>query len=261
MGYAAQISFYMLVSLIPLILLIASFVSSSQLISFTFILDILSESHILPDTAISLIHNTLMDFKIPSGSIVFHLIIMLWFASRGTRAIMNAIHMTFRTRDEFPMVKHFLLSFFYTICFILMIILFAALIIFGDRLFELLSSTLKSSFLVSVLVKVIRYLIPLIFLLIFYTALYRVVPGKQLKIRSVLPGSILAALGSFLVSQLFSSFANTSISGFSAIYGSIASIAILCTWMWLFSLVLVLGSELNACVYEVKNDTTLVSIY
>ena len=104
-------------------------------------------------------------------------------------------------------------------------------------------------------------MVPLLFLLVFYTILYRVIPGKDLRIRDVLPGSIGATIGSYVVSLIFSLFVSQQTSNYSAIYGGLSSIAVLCTWMWLFALVLILGSELNACIYEVKNNTTLISIY
>ena len=261
MGYAAQISFYLLVSLIPLMIMFTALISRSALVDYTRILDMLRESHIFPDSALDTIDIMFKGVTLPNQSIPIYVLLVIWFASRGIRAVMNAIHMTFRTRNSFSIPKHFMLSFVYTICFVLMIVLFTVLIVFGDRLFTFLSATFQKQIFVSMVVRAIRYIIPLLFLFVLYTIIYRVIPGKELRIRDVLPGSIGATLGSYVVSLIFSVFVSQSTSNYSAIYGGLASVAVICTWMWLFSLVLVLGSELNACVYEVKNNTTLISIY
>lgn len=261
MGYAAQISFYLLVSLIPLMIMFTAILSTSTFIDTSKIMDMLRESRIFPESALTTIDTMFRGVTLPTQSIPIYVVLVIWFASRGIRAIMNAIHMTFRTRNSFSIPKHFLLSFFYTICFVLIILLFTVLIVFGDRLFTFLSDTFQRQIFVSLVVKLIRYLVPLLFLFILYTIMYRVIPGKDLRILDVLPGSIGATLGSWGVSQIFSSFVSASTTNYSAIYGGLASIAVICTWMWLFALVLVLGSELNACVYEVKNNTTLISIY
>ena len=261
MGYAAQISFYLLVSLIPLLIMLAALLSGSRLIDLGTLLDMLRDTRILPASTVTMIETMFQGVTLPSQSIPIYVVLVIWFASRGIRAIMNAIHMTFRTRSSFSLPRHFMLSFFYTICFVLMIMLFVILIIFGDRLSNFLYETFKKQIFISMIVRLIRYMVPLLFLLVFYTILYRVIPGKNLRIRDVLPGSIGATIGSYVVSLIFSLFVSNQNVSFSAIYGGLASIAILCTWMWLFSLVLILGSELNACIYEVKNDTTLISIY
>lgn len=261
MGYAAQISFYLLVSLIPLLIMLAAFLGGSGIIDLGDLLEMLRSTKIFPDSTLTMVDTMFQGVTLPKQSIPVYIVLVIWFASRGIRAIMNAIHMTFRTRNSFSIPRHFLLSFFYTICFVLMIVLFMVLIVFGDRLFTFLSNTFHEQFFVSVIVTLIRYFIPLFMLLVFYTVLYRVIPGKDLRIRDVLPGSIGATIGSYVVSYIFSLFVSSATADYSAIYGGLSSIAVLCTWMWLFSLILILGSELNACVYEVKNDTTLISIY
>ncbi|MBQ1367701.1 MAG: YihY/virulence factor BrkB family protein [Firmicutes bacterium] len=261
MGYAAQISFYLLVSLIPLLIMMTALLGGSRIVELEMLLEILGDTHIFPASTLTMIDTMFQGVTLPTQSIPIYVILVIWFASRGIRAIMNAIHMTFRTRNSFSIPRHFLLSFFYTICFVLMIVLFVILIIFGDRLFTFLYQTFQKQIFISMIVRLIRYVIPLLFLLVFYTVLYRVIPGKELRIQDVLPGSIGATIGSYVVSLVFSLFVSRSTTNYSAIYGGLASIAILCTWMWLFALVLILGSELNACIYEVKNDTTLISIY
>lgn len=255
-AYAAQISFYLLLSLFPLLILLATALTQTDWINMEQLLQMLRSSNLFPDMALSVVEDTFSELQLPTGSLSFYIIVVIWSASRGIRAVMNGIHMPFRTREAHGIILRFFLSVFYTICFVIMMVLFAILVVFGDGLFTWLSSVFRISFLVSGLVRLIRYLIPLGFMLILYTLLYKFIPARRLRIRDVLPGSVSAASSSFLISHLFSLY-TSSFGNYSALYGSIAGIIVICTWMFLFSLMLVIGAEINACLYEITHDTTL----
>ena len=255
-AYAAQISFYLLLSLFPLLILLATALTQTDWINMEQLLQMLRSSNLFPDMALSVVEDTFSELRLPTGSLSFYIIVVIWSASRGIRAVMNGIHMPFRTREAHGIILRFFLSVFYTICFVIMMVLFAILVVFGDGLFTWLSSVFRISFLVSGLVRLIRYLIPLGFMLILYTLLYKFIPARRLRIRDVLPGAVYAASSSFLISHLFSLY-TSSFGNYSALYGSIAGIIVICTWMFLFSLMLVIGAEINACLYEITHDTTL----
>ena len=216
-AYAAQISFYLLMSLFPLLILLVTALTQMQLLDVTQLMEVLRRTNIFPDAALSVIEEVLGGVTMPSSSIPFYILVVLWSASRGTRAIMNGVHMAFRT-------------------------------------------TFHWFFLMSGVVQIIRYLVPLGFLIIIYTLLYKFIPPKDLKFRDVLPGSFFAALGSFLISQGFSLYTGH-FGNYSALYGSIAGIIVFCTWMYLFSFIMVLGAEINACIYEIMHNTSLLKIH
>ena len=260
-GYAAQISFYMLVSLVPFITLLLSALGHLKIISVDSIMGLVQETSILPSSVSSLIKETFTpDILMPSNSIPLYVLVVLWFASRGIRSIMNSIHMTFRNRETRRLIRHFLMSFAFTFAFIFMLILFMVMIIFGNNLVRFLSQHYHMEFLVTFLATLIRYFVPLAFLFLFYIVLYKFVPSKFLRVKEVLPGAIFATIASLVVSLIFSAFSNSS-AGYSALYGGISGIVILCTWIYLFSSVLIIGSEINACLYEIRNNTTLISIH
>lgn len=256
-AYAAQISFYLLLSLFPLMILLATVLSQTPLINLEQFFQMIRNSNIFPDVAITVVESTLTELELPSGSVSFYIAVVIWSASRGIRAVMNGIHMAFRTREAHHLILRFILSFLYTICFVLILVLFAILVLFGDFLFNWLSSIFNLTFLVSSLVRLIRYLVPLLFLFIFYILLYKVIPAKDLHFRDVLPGSLYASFSSFLISHLFSLYISN-FANYSTLYGSIAGIIVICTWMFLFSLMLVIGAEINACIYEIRYNTTLL---
>lgn len=203
-GYAAQISFYLLLSLFPLLILLAAILAQTNLIDISQLLQMLRGTNIFPEVALNLVETTLNELTVPTASISFYIIVVLWSASRGTRAVMNGIHMTFRTREAHNVFARFFLSLLYTLCFVLVIVLFAVLVVFGDALFSWLASTFHLFFLMSSVFSLIRHLVPLAFMLILYTLLYKFIPAKELRVRDVLPGSLFAALSSYIISRGFS---------------------------------------------------------
>jgi len=260
-GYAAQISFYMLVSLVPFTTLLVSALGHFKIIRVDTIISLIQETNIFPSSVMSLLKDTFTpEILMPSNSVPFYVLVVLWFASRGIRSIMNSIHMTFRTRETRSLLRHFLMSFAFTVAFIFLLILFMVMIIFGNNLVHFLSQHYNMQFLVTFLATIIRYFVPLAFLFLFYIVMYKFVPSKTLKVKEVLPGAVFATIASLVVSLVFSAFSNSS-AGYSALYGGISSVVILCTWIYLFSAVLIIGSEINACLYEIRNNTTLISIH
>lgn len=259
-AYAAQISFYLLLSLFPFLILLVTVLAQTHLIDVNQLMDMMHNTNIFPEIALRLIEDTFTGLTMPTASISFYIIVVIWSASRGIRAVMNGIHMAFRTKEAHNFVVRFLLSLFYTVCFVLMIVLFIALVVFGDSLFSWLSSSFHLFFLMSGIMRLVRYLIPLAFMLFLYTLLYRVIPPKDLRVRDVLPGSLFAALSSFLISQGFSIYTNH-FANYSLMYGSISGLIVICTWMYLFSLMMVLGAEINACIYEIMHNTSLLKIH
>jgi membrane protein len=89
--------------------------------------------------------------------------------------------------------------------------------------------------------------------LIFYSIsfIYRHAPSVQKKWKLVSPGSILATFLSILVTIGFSIFVNN-FGRYNALYGSIGTIIVLMSLIFINSLVLLIGYELNVSIHSIK---------
>jgi membrane protein len=89
----------------------------------------------------------------------------------------------------------------------------------------------------------------------FLAGLYRFAvehpPGMR---RRVWPGAITAILSWLLVSWAFGNYA-VSIGDYALYYGSLAAVAVLLVWLYLSSLALVIGAEVNAQLEGLRDDT------
>lgn len=250
-AYAAQITFYIVLSLFPFLLLLTNILSRLDFASFDLgsIFDMLRSSYVIPSAAIDVIESVFSEIKLVNNSLSLYIVVIIWSASRGVRAIMTGMQMCYRTRESRSLVVKFLLSFFYTISFAIMIVLFLVLVFFGDWFGQLLFSFLRLNRLYIWIWNLFRYLTPVLFMLVTYLLLYRMIPNKPLKFRNVFIGALFATVASFLVSQLFSFYVGR-FANYSALYGSISGIIVIFLWLYFISNILMLGVELNAVLYE-----------
>lgn len=87
------------------------------------------------------------------------------------------------------------------------------------------------------------------------TALYYISPCTKLKLKDVLIGSSVSSVSWFVVSMVFSYYAEN-LANYSILYGSIAVVMILLYWLFLTALILLMGAELNSILYYKKHKRT-----
>ena len=97
-----------------------------------------------------------------------------------------------------------------------------------------------------------------VLILLGFAVLYRYGPSRRLaKWRWINVGSLFAALAWLAVSSLFSwylgNFAN-----YNATYGALGAVVGLMMWMWLCTIVVLLGAELNSEIeHQTARDSTV----
>ena len=113
-AYAAQITFYIVLSLFPFLLLLTNILSRLDFASFDLesIFDMLRSSYVIPSAAIDVIETVFSEIRLVNNSLSLYIVVIIWSASRGVRAIMTGMQMCYRTRESRSLVVKFLLSFF-----------------------------------------------------------------------------------------------------------------------------------------------------
>ncbi|RYF86114.1 MAG: YihY/virulence factor BrkB family protein [Chitinophagaceae bacterium] len=89
--------------------------------------------------------------------------------------------------------------------------------------------------------------------LIFYSIafIYKYAPAIQKRWRLASPGSVLATFLSILSTLLFTTFVNN-FGKYNALYGSIGTVIVLMSLIYINSLVLLIGYELNVSIHSIK---------
>jgi membrane protein len=74
---------------------------------------------------------------------------------------------------------------------------------------------------------------------------------RKIKLRNTLPGSLFSALGWMITSIIFSYYVNN-FSRYTVTYGSVGGIIVLLIWLYIVSIIVVLGGEINATIEYFK---------
>lgn len=250
-GFAAQISFYLLLSIVPIILLITQILGVFG-ISLERAFDLVQE---YTGKEMSSMLLDLVAFRsLGLGSVVF-LVIALWGASRASFAIMRITNYTMTEgrstgksyfAERFRAIRTMIITIF-TIVFSLVILAYGKLIL------EMIVGALgldPAIFVDSVWLW-FRWLLGLglYFLMVSYN--YYILPTDKVDFRKVLPGSVFASVGMLLVTWGYSRY-TSSLADYDVLYGALSSVVALLFWFFLLSWVLCLGVLFN----KVWDDTS-----
>ncbi|MEJ7611957.1 MAG: YihY/virulence factor BrkB family protein [Ferruginibacter sp.] len=181
------------------------------------------------------------------GLLSFGLLLSLFFASSGMMGIMrsfNKKYVGFETRKRLHMRGTALKL---TVIVFGLVFTYLVLLIMQGPVLKLI---IQSDILVSVIFYT-RWI--LIVLLIFFSIgfIFRYAPAVQKRWRFASPGTILTTGLSLLASLGFSAFVNN-FGRYNALYGSIGTIMMVMALIFINSLALLIGFELNVSIHSLK---------
>jgi membrane protein len=258
LALAAGVAFYSLIALFPAI---AAGVSSYALFAdaATISKHLAVAADIVPGGALDILRDEITRIAAKSdGRLTFGFLlglgIALWSANAGMKAIFDALNIIYDEEEKRSLVWLNVVSLFFTICAIVGAGLAVTLVV----VFPLLLAAFGVTSFDHPFVAYLRW--PVLFALIILAlgVLYRYGPSRRLaKWRWISVGSVFAALAWLLVSALFSwylgNFAN-----YNATYGALGAVVGLMMWMWLSTIVVLVGAELNSEIeHQTARDSTV----
>lgn len=253
-AWASKLTFYILLSIFfPFFLLFLM-----QILSYTSLtnVDILYQfQDLFPEEVFGIIDLISIDLQRNQSDTVLSIAIIatIWAASKGIMAVITSLNKAYREKETRSYFYIRFMAFIYTIAFALVLILTFILIIFWNKLLSFAFSYIYLPTSLEGIIGFIRILFAIILLFFFFfILLYNASPNKKISFKEVVPGAILSTLGWLLMSFIFSIYINR-LGNFSYMYGSLASIIILMIWLYLCSIILLIGGELNAIAAEYTN--------
>ena len=248
-GRAAQLSYYFLLALFPLLLFLLTLLgyfanAGSQLRSS--LLDYLGT--VMPAAALDLVSKTIDEISSGAGGgkLSFGLLAALWAASNGMSAITDTLNVAYDVKETRPFWKERLVAIGLTILLALMIMLALTTILVGGRLATFVAGVggFGNAFVVAW--KVLQLLVVLVFVLITFGLIYYFAPNlRERKWYWVTPGSLTAVVLWLLVSfgfRIYLHFFNS----YSITYGSLGALIILMLWFYFTGAAILIGGEVNA---------------
>ena len=218
-----------------------------------------SFSHVMPQQATQLVGSSLHRLdQHPSTSIamtVVGLVLAIWSTTSAMTSYMTAVNMAYDVKDDRNFVRKRAVALLMAACIGFAFVLVAVLLMFGPQIEKRIASALNGSSFVGYLWWIAQWPILIAGLLAAFATILYLSPNlrdEHRRWRFITPGAVIAAVVWLAVSGLFAVY-TAKFGSYDKTWGSLSAVIVMLTWLWLSSLALLFGAELNAQI-EASHD-------
>jgi membrane protein len=252
---ASSIAFNLLMALLPASIFLFTLIPFIPVPNFQQELIRLFEN-ILPSNAFNFLETTIIDIVTHKsrGLLLIMFIATLVFSTNGIHAVIHAFVVSAHTFKSRSWVNQRKISVVLLLIIIFMIATAGSLVIFGklavNRLVEL--HIIKRHFVLIFLI-FLRWILVVLLLFLAISFLYYFAPAKRTGFKFFSPGSIVATLLFILTSLGFSAYVNN-FGQYNKLYGSVGTLMVILIWLYLNSIAILIGFELNLSILAARNE-------
>lgn len=245
LSIGAQITYFLLLSLFPFLIFLINLISYTTIVNLLDNIEILST--LMPTNAYTLIRDIInQTVAHRSGTLLsFGMLFALWSSTSGVSSIIRGINKAYDQEETRSFWRILVVSIYFTFQITLVILFSLILIVFGKTLGTHVFDFFGFSDLFQSVWNKVRLIIAFITTILVFISLYHNTPNRKPRIKEVLPGAIFASLGWVIISLAFSFYANN-LGNYTNLYGSLGGIIALLTWIYISSIIILLGAEINA---------------
>jgi membrane protein len=253
MGLSAEMAYNAILALFPAILAILTAIGlfeESLQQTFHNLADQLSE--VAPDEALQLMRDFAKEINLTKNRGLFSLsfIVAIWASSGALSAAMNALDQIHEIPLEKtrPFWKAKLISLGLTIGSFLLLVIASFLVFISDLVLQIVVDKSGASVLLTVW-RLLSWPLALGIIATSSAFIYRFGPSRWSHGTPIMPGAILAAISWAILSGLFRIYV-ANFGNYNKVYGAVGAVIVLLLWLYMTSLVLLLGDQLNVTVGE-----------
>jgi membrane protein len=252
---ASSIAFNLLMALLPASIFLFTLIPFIPIPNFQQELIRLFEN-ILPSNAFNFLETTIIDIVTHKsrGLLLIMFIATVVFSTNGIHAVIHAFVVSAHTFKSRSWVNQRKISIILLLIIIFMIATAGSLVIFGklavNRLVEL--HIIKRHFVLIFLIS-LRWLLVVLLLFLAISFLYYFAPAKKTGFKFFSPGSTVATLLFILTSLGFSAYVNN-FGQYNKLYGSVGTLMIILIWLYLNSIAILIGFELNLSILAARTE-------
>lgn len=252
-GRAAQLSYYFLLALFPLLLFLTTLLGYFADAGTELRKNMLTYlSAVLPSSASELIYTTVDEVSKSAGGgkLSFGVLATLWAASNGMGAISESLNAAYNVKETRPWWKSRLVSVVLTIALAVLIIAALALLLYGSAIAEKIAASFGFGEFFTTAWKILQWPFVLAFVLLAFSLVYYFAPDlRDQDWKWVTPGSVIGVALWLLVSFGFRTYLHF-FNSYSATYGSLGAVIILMLWFYFTGMAVLIGGEVNS---EIEN--------
>jgi len=244
-AYAAQSAYFFMLSLIPMLLLLLTMIQFTPVTKADVMLAVVK---VFPKSVTSFIVTIVNQVYNQSRAIIpVTAIAALWSAGKAVLAMtygLNCVYENTETRNYFMIRAR---ATFYTLLFIIIIVLSLVLSVFGNSLSIFINKHADWLSLIVDQILKMRAVLTIPILIAFSMLIYKFLPNHKTKFAQQLPGAIFTSFGWMLASYVFSVYLDI-FKGFNSMYGSLTTVVLIMLWLDFCMYVMLLGGIIN-CLF------------
>ena len=248
---AAEISFYLLLSLFPFLIFTISLVDYTPLIKlskYIFVLDKMLPSSIFK--IVSALTQSAIDNR-SFNFLILSFILAMYTMSRAVLCLIRGMNKSYNIRETRPYFEVLFISLVFVIMLLVLIFISMIFLVFGENLGSFLFNLIGLDQYFMYIWNLCRYIIGIVTVIIILMNLYRFTPNKKLTFKEVMPGAVVSTF-CWIIASFCYSFYSSNFARYDIIYGSLGGIIVLMTWVYLSSWTILIGCEINARLYKRK---------
>lgn len=248
-GRAAQLAYYFLLALFPLLLFLTSVIglvmgtdTGLRESLFNYL------GKVLPSSASQLVSTTVFEVTSASGGgkIVFGILAALWAASNGMGAITQSLNIAYDVEETRPWWKQRLTAVGLTVALAVLILSALLLVLYGGQIAEYVAGSYGFGEMFTNTWKILQWPIVLAFVLLAFALIYYFAPDvRDQKWIWVTPGAVLGVGLWLLVSFSFRLYLHF-FDSYSKTYGTLGAVIVLMLWLYLTGAAILVGGEVNS---------------
>lgn len=253
---AGNISYTILLSMVPMLaILLAIFTQFPEFGTLRGTLETYFSQGMMPEKTAKTILKYLNTFATNAGRVSFFGGIALLFAIfTSLSAIESAFNKIWNIVDTRPLYKRFSL---YLLLGTLTPLSIGVALFFTSHVI-----LVKHGFATSIPIigNFISPIISFLWAIIAFTLLYRILPNRQILWKDAIAGGLFAAVGFEIAIRLFS-FYMVNFNFYEKVYGTLAAFPIFIAWIYISSMIMLLGAATAAILPEIRNRSWHIPVY
>jgi len=242
-----------LFALVPLIHKIIPEIDAVSIMDFV--------SQWMPENMFSVVESTILDIvgKSRGGLVTIGALMALFLASNGMVSLMNAFNSIYKTKENRTFFRQRMIAFGLIFMLAGVMMLSIVLLVAGQVVLGLISDMIIDIDQLPININqvlILRFFVLFLVFLIAIASIYYFAPALHFKWRFFSLGSIVATLASLLISYIFGYYVSN-FGTYNKLYGSIGVMLAIMIWLFLFSVVLLVGYVINASLHQVQHKHSI----
>ena len=183
------------------------------------------------------------------GTFVF----ALWGASRGASSLTGALNAMFNKRETRPWWKRQIIAIAVTVCVAILTVLALALLVVGPVAGHWIADRFGLGGQFDLVWGIVRWVGAGLVVMVVWAIAYKFLPDTDAPFRIFTPGAFVGVLLWLAISYGFGVYLGY-VNSYSTTYGALGGGIIFLTWLWLSSIALLLGAEINDVLADLRKD-------